>query len=135
MYSVASLFLAPVSSLASFCFVQAKLEYAVKGTYTSMEYEDEEEEEEEEEGEGEDEEESSPSVRAGESVSLESRMDYAIFGSIVPVNKESLIFIMEAKYQSSNVKHAIAQVCIVWYVGVSNHWTGLLDCHNCMHSE
>ena len=49
MYSVASLFLAPVSSLASFCFVQAKLEYAGKGTCTNMEYEEEEEEEEEEE--------------------------------------------------------------------------------------
>ena len=117
MYSVASLFLAPVSSLASFCFVQAKLEYAGKGTCTNMEYEEEEEEEEEEEWEEEedDDEELSPSVGARESVSLKCRIDHVILGSIVAVNQESLIFIMEAKYQSSDIKHAIAQVCIVWY--------------------
>ena len=114
MYSFASVFLAPVSSLASFCFVQAKLEYAVKGTCTNMEYEEEEEEEEEEwEEEEDDDEKLSPSVGARESVSLKCRIDYVILGSIVAVNQESLIFIMEAKYQSSDIKHAIAQVCIV----------------------
>lgn len=52
-------------------------------------------------------------TKGSESVSAESRMDYAVFSVMDFESTNILALIMEVKFQPASIANAVAQVCII----------------------